>query len=303
MDVLAWNRAAGALFTDFAALPAARRNYVSLLFTDPAVRGLHHDWRRDARDAVAALRMQTRPTRPTRSWPCSSASSWCGTPTSGPGGPSAGSPAPPTARSTTATQPRLPQPTPRSSTGRHRTGSRQCWAHACCWWRSSQSARRRARPHRLCRCLSEAAWFRPGGPRSSCRSRRAYGCLPRVPRREKSRPPEPLPTWHGLGSGAGAPALGSRRASAFAIRHRQGGAEHVPASRRRCLRALAGGLALPRSIESVQRGWVGMPRCSQRCVCRSRRKHGDLYLRPLRLAERLSRRRFRGGCPRRWECT
>jgi transcriptional regulator with XRE-family HTH domain len=58
LDVLAWNRAAAALFTDFAALPPARRNYVSLLFTDPAVRGLHREWRHDARDAVAALRMR-----------------------------------------------------------------------------------------------------------------------------------------------------------------------------------------------------------------------------------------------------
>ncbi|BBH70055.1 transcriptional regulator [Actinoplanes sp. OR16] len=56
MDVLAWNRAATALFTDFAAVPAKDRNYVRLLFTDPAVRALHADWRHDAREAVAALR-------------------------------------------------------------------------------------------------------------------------------------------------------------------------------------------------------------------------------------------------------
>jgi transcriptional regulator with XRE-family HTH domain len=58
MDVLAWNHTAAALFTDFAALPPARRNYVGLLFTEPAVRELHRDWQHDARDAVAALRMQ-----------------------------------------------------------------------------------------------------------------------------------------------------------------------------------------------------------------------------------------------------
>ncbi|TWF74572.1 helix-turn-helix protein [Pseudonocardia hierapolitana] len=58
MDVLAWNRAAAALYTDFAAIPAGRRNYVRLLFTDPAVRGMHLEWQHDARDAVAALRMQ-----------------------------------------------------------------------------------------------------------------------------------------------------------------------------------------------------------------------------------------------------
>jgi hypothetical protein len=58
MDVLAWNSAAAALFTDFAAIPSGRRNYVSLLFTDPTVRSLHQEWEHDARDAVAALRME-----------------------------------------------------------------------------------------------------------------------------------------------------------------------------------------------------------------------------------------------------
>lgn len=56
MDVLAWNRAAVALFTDFAAVPERNRNYVRLLFTDPGMRALHADWAHDARDAVAALR-------------------------------------------------------------------------------------------------------------------------------------------------------------------------------------------------------------------------------------------------------
>ncbi|MGW2034647.1 MmyB family transcriptional regulator, partial [Streptomyces sp. NPDC001811] len=45
-------------YTDFAALPPARRNYIRLLFTDPAVRAMHRDWDHDARDAVAALRME-----------------------------------------------------------------------------------------------------------------------------------------------------------------------------------------------------------------------------------------------------
>ncbi|MGW2465072.1 helix-turn-helix domain-containing protein, partial [Streptomyces sp. NPDC001761] len=58
LDVLAWNPAATALYTDFAALPPARRNYIRLLFTDPAVRAMHRDWDHDARDAVAALRME-----------------------------------------------------------------------------------------------------------------------------------------------------------------------------------------------------------------------------------------------------
>ncbi|MFF5139303.1 helix-turn-helix domain-containing protein [Streptomyces sp. NPDC013157] len=57
LDILAWNQAAVALYTDFAAVPADRRNYVYLLFTDPVVRELHLSWEHDARDAVAALRM------------------------------------------------------------------------------------------------------------------------------------------------------------------------------------------------------------------------------------------------------
>ncbi|PWI15345.1 transcriptional regulator [Streptomyces sp. Act143] len=58
LDILAWNAAATALYTDFAAVPAARRNYLRLMFTDPAIRGMHREWAHDARDAVAALRME-----------------------------------------------------------------------------------------------------------------------------------------------------------------------------------------------------------------------------------------------------
>jgi transcriptional regulator with XRE-family HTH domain len=59
LDILAWNDAATALYTDFAAIPAARRNYLRLMFLDPAIRGMHREWAHDARDAVAALRMET----------------------------------------------------------------------------------------------------------------------------------------------------------------------------------------------------------------------------------------------------
>ncbi|MFJ3672481.1 helix-turn-helix domain-containing protein [Streptomyces sp. NPDC090106] len=58
LDVLAWNPAAAALYTDFASLAPGRRNFVHLLFTNPVVRELHQDWEHDARDAVAALRME-----------------------------------------------------------------------------------------------------------------------------------------------------------------------------------------------------------------------------------------------------
>jgi len=58
MDILAWNPIAAALYTDFAQVPAAQRNYVRLLFTNPVFRGMHQQWNHDARDAVAALRME-----------------------------------------------------------------------------------------------------------------------------------------------------------------------------------------------------------------------------------------------------
>jgi transcriptional regulator with XRE-family HTH domain len=58
LDILAWNASATALYTDFARIPARHRNYVRLLFTDPVFRGLHAEWRRDARIVVASLRME-----------------------------------------------------------------------------------------------------------------------------------------------------------------------------------------------------------------------------------------------------
>ncbi|RSM87853.1 XRE family transcriptional regulator [Kibdelosporangium aridum] len=58
MDILAWNTPATALYTDFAQIPPARRNYVHLLFTHPAMRALHIDWEHSAHTAVAALRME-----------------------------------------------------------------------------------------------------------------------------------------------------------------------------------------------------------------------------------------------------
>ncbi|GJF35120.1 transcriptional regulator [Kitasatospora sp. NE20-6] len=57
LEILAWNPAAAVLYTDFGSVPAAGRNYVRLMFTDPAFRGMHLDWAHDARDTVAALRM------------------------------------------------------------------------------------------------------------------------------------------------------------------------------------------------------------------------------------------------------
>ncbi|MFJ4913272.1 helix-turn-helix domain-containing protein [Streptomyces sp. NPDC088726] len=58
MDVIAWNSLAGALVTDFGAVPEKRRNYVHILFTDPVMRTLYADWKSVARTAVAQLRME-----------------------------------------------------------------------------------------------------------------------------------------------------------------------------------------------------------------------------------------------------
>ncbi|MCF3964663.1 helix-turn-helix transcriptional regulator [Streptomyces fuscigenes] len=57
-EVLAWNSAAAALLTDFAALPRAERNLIRLTFLDDGYRNLYADWPRAARDCVAVLRME-----------------------------------------------------------------------------------------------------------------------------------------------------------------------------------------------------------------------------------------------------
>ncbi|MFD5463704.1 helix-turn-helix transcriptional regulator [Kitasatospora sp. NPDC127059] len=58
MDVLAWNRGAAALLTDFGALAAHERNLIRLTFLDEAYRALYADWRLAAQDCVAVLRME-----------------------------------------------------------------------------------------------------------------------------------------------------------------------------------------------------------------------------------------------------
>ena len=56
-DVLAWNRLAAALITDFGALPAAERNIARVVFGDPAMRRRYADWLGKAGDVVAYLRL------------------------------------------------------------------------------------------------------------------------------------------------------------------------------------------------------------------------------------------------------
>ncbi|MBS2551927.1 helix-turn-helix domain-containing protein [Catenulispora sp. NL8] len=58
MDVLAWNRGAAGLLTDFSALPPAHRNLIRLTFLDQSFRALYGDWQRAAKDCVATLRME-----------------------------------------------------------------------------------------------------------------------------------------------------------------------------------------------------------------------------------------------------
>ncbi|MFD0278088.1 helix-turn-helix transcriptional regulator [Kitasatospora sp. NPDC127111] len=56
-DVLAWNRLAAALITDFGALPPRHRNLARLVFLDEGIRGLYADWHGKAADVAAYLRL------------------------------------------------------------------------------------------------------------------------------------------------------------------------------------------------------------------------------------------------------
>jgi transcriptional regulator with XRE-family HTH domain len=55
-DVVAWNRPAAAVLTDYGALPAEQRNILRLIFCDPHVRAKQPDWEGVARFVVAAFR-------------------------------------------------------------------------------------------------------------------------------------------------------------------------------------------------------------------------------------------------------
>ncbi|MFU1983404.1 helix-turn-helix transcriptional regulator [Bordetella hinzii] len=55
-DVVAWNRAAAVVLTDYGALPPAGRNIMRILFLDPAVRARQHDWEGLSRFVVATFR-------------------------------------------------------------------------------------------------------------------------------------------------------------------------------------------------------------------------------------------------------
>ena len=55
-DVVAWNRAAAALFTDYGALAPNQRNILRMIFADARVRAAQEDWQSVARFVVGAFR-------------------------------------------------------------------------------------------------------------------------------------------------------------------------------------------------------------------------------------------------------
>ena len=55
-DVIAWNRAAAAVLTDYSKLPREQRNILRLMFSDPGIRAQQEEWRNVARFVVGAFR-------------------------------------------------------------------------------------------------------------------------------------------------------------------------------------------------------------------------------------------------------
>jgi transcriptional regulator with XRE-family HTH domain len=55
-DVIAWNRAAAAVLTDYATLASHQRNILRMIFLDPAVRAAQPDWESVARFVVGSFR-------------------------------------------------------------------------------------------------------------------------------------------------------------------------------------------------------------------------------------------------------
>jgi len=56
-DVVAWNRAAASVLTDYGTLPPDQRNILRMIFCDPRVRAAQWDWQSVARFVVAAFRI------------------------------------------------------------------------------------------------------------------------------------------------------------------------------------------------------------------------------------------------------
>ena len=56
-NVVAWNRAAAAVLTDYGSLPPEQRNVLRMIFCDPRVRAAQFDWESVARFVVSAFRI------------------------------------------------------------------------------------------------------------------------------------------------------------------------------------------------------------------------------------------------------
>jgi transcriptional regulator with XRE-family HTH domain len=56
-DVVAWNRAATVMLTDYGSLPPKQRNVLRFIFLDPRVRAAQYDWEGVARFVVGAFRV------------------------------------------------------------------------------------------------------------------------------------------------------------------------------------------------------------------------------------------------------
>jgi len=56
-DVVAWNRAATVMLTDYGALPPEQRNILRFIFLDPRVRAAQYDWESVARLVVGGFRV------------------------------------------------------------------------------------------------------------------------------------------------------------------------------------------------------------------------------------------------------
>jgi transcriptional regulator with XRE-family HTH domain len=56
-DIVAWNRAAAVVLTDYGSLPPEQRNILRMIFCDPRVRATQFDWESVARFVVGAFRV------------------------------------------------------------------------------------------------------------------------------------------------------------------------------------------------------------------------------------------------------
>ena len=74
-DVVAWNRAATVMLTDYGALPPEQRNILRFIFLDPRVRAAQYDWESVARFVVGAFRVDAARAARRRRWSLSSMSS------------------------------------------------------------------------------------------------------------------------------------------------------------------------------------------------------------------------------------